>query len=567
MNDPIEMWGGVECSHVRIHAMVRNQLDETGHLTRSDDLALIASLGIRTLRYPVLWEMVERGSGSYDWNWTDARLQQINELGICPIAGLVHHGSGPLWTEVLNPNFPEMLARYGALVAQRYPWIQMYTPINEPLTTARISGLYGLWYPHGTSEDICLQLTVAQCRAIAMAMKAIRKYVPKARLVQTEDVGRVFATSDRLNYQADYENERRWLSLDLLCGQVRPEHPFHRRLLDAGVDKGHLSALSAEPCVPDIVGIDYYLTSDRMLDDRVDVHPHEKIGGNGIDRYVDIAAVRSGGLAATGLRPRIDDLWNRYRLPIAVTELHNGSTRDEQVRWLAEGWRAAQAAKEGGVDVRAITSWSLFGAVDWNSLLVRQDGYYESGAFDIRGREPRPTALATVIAGLAKQGTVHHPVLERGGWWRSEPASAVSSRSLLLIGFGRMISIIQECCTARRLTTCGARPDKIQLLLSKHEAWAAIKLEEDGPPRGGAPAQALQISCRYPDGGTLLLRSDDTDCAREVANAVLDLLIDGQRGAFRLVKIGPDNQYELAALAAEADRYEQNHIEPASNVA
>ena len=38
--------------------------------------------------------------------------------------------------------------RSRATVAERYPWVRRYTPVNEPLTTARFSALYGLWYPH-----------------------------------------------------------------------------------------------------------------------------------------------------------------------------------------------------------------------------------------------------------------------------------------------------------------------------------------------------------------------------------------------------------------------------------
>ena len=46
------------------------------------------------------------------------------------------------------------------------------------------------------------------------------------------------------------------------------------------------------------------------------------------------------GRRCTGLKQRIDEVWDRYHLPIAVTELHNGSTRDEQLRWLVDGWQA-----------------------------------------------------------------------------------------------------------------------------------------------------------------------------------------------------------------------------------
>ena len=41
--------------------------------------------------------------------------------------------------------------RAGA-AAERYPWIEDWTPVNEPLTTARFSALYGHWYPHAQDE-------------------------------------------------------------------------------------------------------------------------------------------------------------------------------------------------------------------------------------------------------------------------------------------------------------------------------------------------------------------------------------------------------------------------------
>ena len=42
-------------------------------------------------------------------------------------------------------------------VAERYPWVEHYTPVNEPLTTARFSGLYGHWYPHARDDGAFLR--------------------------------------------------------------------------------------------------------------------------------------------------------------------------------------------------------------------------------------------------------------------------------------------------------------------------------------------------------------------------------------------------------------------------
>lgn len=146
----LDLWAGLECTVARIGDTFRNQAQETGHADRIEDLDAIAALGIRTVRYPVLWETISPDNPAHaEWGWHDVRLQRLKELGIAPIAGLVHHGSGPRYTSLLDPRFPEMLAEHARRVAVRYPWLTQYTPVNEPLTTARFSGLYGHWYPHG----------------------------------------------------------------------------------------------------------------------------------------------------------------------------------------------------------------------------------------------------------------------------------------------------------------------------------------------------------------------------------------------------------------------------------
>ena len=53
----LQIWGGVECTINRVGNQYFDQLEYSGHYHRSEtDLELIASLGIKMLRYPVLWE-------------------------------------------------------------------------------------------------------------------------------------------------------------------------------------------------------------------------------------------------------------------------------------------------------------------------------------------------------------------------------------------------------------------------------------------------------------------------------------------------------------------------------
>ena len=427
--DALQMWGGVECSVVRVGDAWRDQVRETGHHDRLDDLDRIAALGIRTLRYPVLWERCTEGPAYAGWAWHDERLGRMRKLGITPIVGLTHHGSGPPGVNYFEPGWAEGLARHAAAVAARYPWVKHWTPVNEPLTTARFSGLYGLWYPHQSSEPAFGAMLFNQCRAVLLAMRKIRERIPNAKLVQTEDIGRVFSTP-RLAYQAAYDNERRWLSLDLLCGQVDRMHPAWQRFADIGFPLSWIDEFRADPG-PDILGINHYVTSDRFLDHRTSLYPTRLHGGNGRDAYVDTEAARMDIVAGeTGWEARLREAWNRYRRPMAITEAHLGCRDEaEQVRWLMEAWQAATAVRAEGADIRAVTAWSLFGAMDWDSMLRHDHGRYEAGVWDVSANPPRPTSLAGAVEVLARTGRYDAPLLSEPGWWRRDDRLHRAARS------------------------------------------------------------------------------------------------------------------------------------------
>jgi dTDP-4-dehydrorhamnose reductase len=415
---PPAVWAGLECTVNRIGDQYFDQLEWNGHASRIDDLKRFASLGVEAIRYPVLWERIApNGLEQADWSWADERLTGLDDLGIRPIAGLVHHGSGPRDTSLIDPAFPEKLAKFASAVAQRYPWISDYTPVNEPLTTARFSGLYGHWYPHERDDLVFARALLNECRATVLSMQAIRQINPHARLVQTEDLGKTFSTP-LLTYQAQLENDRRWLSLDLLCGHVNPSHPMWNYLRHIGIEEAELLWFQDNPCPPDIIGINRYVCGDRFIDERLDRYPPHTHGGNGKHQYADVEAVWVCTEGVYDHAALLKEVWERYKQPIAITEAHLGCTREEQLRWLKEIWNVAQAVRNEGVDIRAVTVWSLLGTYDWNSLVTRADGFYEPGVFDVRSSEPRPTAIATMLQSLAEGREYTHPLLDLPGWWQ-----------------------------------------------------------------------------------------------------------------------------------------------------
>jgi dTDP-4-dehydrorhamnose reductase len=499
----LELWGGAECTLNRLADSYCDQSVLSGHDGRLADLDAFAALGLKALRLPVLWERVAPDSPTEaNWSWADESVRHVQALGVRPILGLVHHGGGPRHTSLLSDSFAPGLAGFARQVAERYPWVTDWTPVNEPLTTARFSALYGLWHPHADDEPSFWLALLNEIDAVRLAMAEIRKVNRDARLIQTEDLGRTYGTAATED-QAAFDNQRRWMTWDLLCGAVTPGHPLWSRLKGFGFED-RLAAIADDPCPPDILGVNHYLTSDRLLDERVDRYPAHTRGGNGRLDYADVEAVRVLTPGPEGVAGALQSAWERYGRPLAVTESHNGCTREEQMRWVWEAWDAAGALRRRGVDVRAVTAWSLLGAFHWDCLLTHLNGGYEPGAFDVRGPRPRPTRLAKMLADLATHGDSADPLARTPGWWRRDirlqyqpvlqnrldraprprfATTPVATRPILIVGAtGTLGQAFARACEWRGLDyVLTSRADldlddlaSIRAALGRFEPWAAI---------------------------------------------------------------------------------------------
>lgn len=582
----VPIWGGIEQTLRRQHNHYDDQLVRNGHDARLSDLDAIAALGIKTLRYPLLWERIApQGLASADWRWSDERLDKLRELGITPIAGLLHHGSGPAYTNLIDPDFPQKFCDFAVAVAERYQWLEWFTPINEPLTTARFSCLYGHWYPHLHNDHHFALALLNQIKATVLAMTEIKKIIPSAKLVQTEDLGKCHATM-HMQYQADFENQRRWLSLDLLCGRLQQ----NRLMLDylrgpCRISETQLAYFFDHPCPPDIVGINYYITSERFLDEKRDHYPAWSYAHNGRDTYADLDIVRVDIHKREGHYRILKSAAERYGLPIALTEVHLGSSRDAQLRWFKEAHTAVEQLHSEGLDIRAITVWSLLGSYDWNTLVTQHNNFYEPGVFDVRAGNLRPTATAHLIKKLCAGGLCSHPVLQAEGWWKNPeqvhfefgtkpnarglptvekmfPENLLSSRNrpVLIIGargtLGRAFAHI--CCMRNisyvllsRKDLDIADPDMIDYFFKRHFPWAIINAA--GFVRVDDAEDQRELCSRENTAGAALLAEA---CARykiSLLSFSSDLVFDGHKGAPYVESdhANPLNHYGLSKLQAE----------------
>jgi dTDP-4-dehydrorhamnose reductase len=491
-----EIWGGVECTINRVGNIYRDQLEYTGHYTRENDIDLFAGLGIKAFRFPILWEKHQPAVDTViDWSWTEKQLQKLQSHNITPIAGLVHHGSGPAFTSLIDENFPTLLAAYAGKVAEKFPFIEYYTPVNEPLTTARFSGLYALWYPHHKTDESFVKMVVNQAKAIVLAMQAIRKVNPNARLVQTEDLGKTYSTP-KLRYQATFENRRRWLVFDLLCGKLTRFHPLWKYFIKY-VSEDSLKFFLENLCKPDIIGVNHYVTSERFLDEDYRKYPKHTVGGNRRNRYADVEAVRVNHGQPSGLKPLVRELWQHYKIPIAITEVQLHCSREEQLRWMRQVYKYCIELHQEGVEIKAMTAWALLGAKGWNKLLT-EEGEYESGVFDIRSGEPRMTALGKLIGSLSNGVEDKFPFLKEPGWWERDfrfvkstdrkklnghYASNELSRPLLIIGkTGTLGKAFARMCELRAISyrLLGrqdvdiADESQVKRVIELYKPWAVV---------------------------------------------------------------------------------------------
>lgn len=397
----MEFWASPEPTIARLGAGAwRDQLAETGHDARLEDIELLAGLGVAAVRYPVLWERD-------DVAWARPRLELLRARGVAPIVTLLHHGSGPAHTSLIDPEFPTRFAGYAEAVARAFPWVERWTPINEPLTTARFSTLYGHWYPNLRDETAFGRAVVNQALAIQLAMERIREVNPGARLMITEDLQGFTAGDPSEESDVEFLRERAYLAIELVMGRVRKGHALWTYLCGRCEVPGRLlGELAARAITPQAIGWNWYPYSERF---------RFRAGG----KTVDVGAVHVDGCAISP-RPLLRAAHARLGLPAALSEVHVHAGEDERVRWLLQRHDDVRALANEGVPIHALGAWAAFGMVDWDSLLRERAGIAEDGVFTFApaGAAPRETAVARALRALVRNECL--PLPEAPGWWERE---------------------------------------------------------------------------------------------------------------------------------------------------
>ena len=346
-----------------------DEMEKTGHYARwREDLALVKELGIGVLRYGPPYYRTHLGPGRYDWDFSDQVFGEMRRLGIKPIVDLCHFGVPDWIGDFQNPDFPTLFADYAQAFAQRFPWVTLYTPVNEIFVAANFSARRGMWNECLSSDAAFVNATKHLVKANILATEAIAKVQPDSKFIQSESSEYFHAAEPAAMKVAEHLNELRFLALDLnygydVCGTM------YEYLMDNGMTREEYHFfLDRNVKAVCIMGNDYYATNEHIVYPDGSMFVCEMFGYYVITKQY----------------------YDRYRLPVMHTETNNrddGRTEKDARVWLEQQWSNVLRLKNDGVPIVGFTWYSLIDQVDWDSLLTSNSGQVNHyGLFDLERR-------------------------------------------------------------------------------------------------------------------------------------------------------------------------------------
>jgi beta-glucosidase/6-phospho-beta-glucosidase/beta-galactosidase len=339
------------------------------------DFDRVEELGLQYLRYGPPLHTTYAGPGRHDWEFADLTLEDLRRRGIIPIIDLCHFGVPDWIGDFQNPDFPQLFALYAGAFAERYPWVQLYTPVNEMFVCAVFSAMYGWWNEQLKSDRAFVTALKHLVKANVMAMIEILKRRTNAIFIQSESSEYFHADSPAAIHEAELRNRWRFLSLDLNYGN-RVNSDMYEYLLENGMTREEynwfLTHRLKQHC---ILGNDYYITNEH----RVFADGHSEASGE-VFGYSEITR----------------QYYERYGLPIMHTEtnMKEGPTGQEAVQWLWKEWANVLRIRNVGIPTVGFTWYSLTDQMDWDTALrQRNDRVHPVGLYDL-DRNIRPVGRA-----------------------------------------------------------------------------------------------------------------------------------------------------------------------------
>ncbi|WP_405093067.1 GH1 family beta-glucosidase [Micromonospora sp. NBC_01392] len=360
----------------------------------SDDVRLMADLGLRSYRFSVSWPRVQPGgAGGANQEGMDFYHRLVDEL--------LGHGIEP-WVTLYHWDLPQPLedaggwpardtagrfAEYSALVADALgDRVKYFTTLNEPWCSAFLGYGSGVHAPGRSNGADAVRAGHHLMLGHGLAVQAVRASRPQAELGITVNL---YPVTPATGSAADADAARR---IDALANRffldpvLRGAYPADliadlRGVTDLGhVRDGDLATISTPL---DMVGVNYY--SRHVVAAPVEGGEPEPYWrapscwpGSEDVRFVTRGVPVTDmdwEIDAPGLTETLERVHREYTdLPLYVTEngsafvdtLADGRVDDpDRLAYFAAHLRASHAAIEAGVPLKGYFAWSLMDNFEW----------------------------------------------------------------------------------------------------------------------------------------------------------------------------------------------------------
>ena len=306
----------------------------SGHYMRyEEDLKLLKKLNLNTFRFSIEWSRIEPEEGQWNAEALEHYRQYfayLKQLGVTPVVTLFHF-TLPEWFAAKG-GFAKRsngvhFVQFAAKVLDEFaPYMKWIITINEPTIYVHEGYLNGNWPPG----------VMSKWQAMNVLHNLLHVHAQIAKLVHTKSRRLKVSMAHHVSYV--YPGDDAWLTR-LSSGIINQ------------VTNHYLLARAVR--TSDFIGVNYY-ASRRVYGYRVH-NPDLRLSDMGWD------------MQPSDLRYVLDELWDRYKKPILITE--NGladATDTHRGWWLQQTITAMHDAMSDGVDLLGYIHWSLLDNFEWN---------------------------------------------------------------------------------------------------------------------------------------------------------------------------------------------------------
>lgn len=296
-------------------------LEQSGHARWAKlDLLLLRSLGIRTVRESLRWHLVEQSAGLFDWSSARGQIDGALAADAEVIWDICHWGV-PDGLDIMSPEWPGRLARFAGAAARmlRREGVRIggWVPVNEMAFWAWAGGQTGGFAPFLREQGDALKRQLVEAHLAVVA--ALREAGAMEPVLVCEPLI--------------------WLVED-------PEDPLSRQYVAQHMAASFTAIdmiLARDPTAISLLGWNFY--------------PHNQWRMDGVK-------VRVGEPGYRPLRALLQDMAQRYQLPMAITE--TGAEEPDGVVWTDYASQEIAAARRQGAPLLGVCIYPVMDYSGWD---------------------------------------------------------------------------------------------------------------------------------------------------------------------------------------------------------